>query len=303
MLSFCAYKRFNNFCLDISFSVEKGEFIALFGPSGAGKSTILRLIAGFEKAEFGASKKAELIYFNQNIKKAKNAHISSFDITSKLSEKEIFLPPQKRNIGFLFQDYALFSNMSVLKNLLYAKNDKNYAEFLLDLCDLGAFKNALPNELSGGQKQRVALARALMREPELLLLDEPFSALDNALKSKLQDYLIKIHQNLKPTIIMVSHDLSEVYKLAKRVLIVKNGKIIKSGLVSEIFMPDKGSQKINVVGKILELKNEGAIFIAVVQIANNLAQIVLSPLEAKGLKAGDEIIISVKAFKANVKKL
>lgn len=301
MLSFCAYKKFNDFCVDASFSVDKGEFVALFGASGAGKSTILRLLAGFERADFGASKKGEVIYFNH--KKLKNADISSFDKAPILNTKEIFLAPQKRNIGFLFQDYALFSNMSVLKNLLYAKNDKNYAEFLLDLCDLNGHKNALPNELSGGQKQRVALVRALMRRPELLLLDEPFSALDYGLKSRLQDYLLKIHQNLKPTIIMVSHDLSEVYKLAKRVLIVSNGKITQNGSPTEIFMPNKGSQKLNVIGKILELKDEGAVIIAVVEIANRLGQIALSPQEAKGLKVCDEVIISVKAFKANIKKL
>ena len=193
--------------------------------------------------------------------------------------------------------------MNVLKNLLYAKNDKEYAEFLLDLCDLSSHKNAMPSELSGGQKQRVALARALMRRPDLLLLDEPFSALDSALKARLQDYLLKVHESLKPTIIMVSHDLSEVYKLSKRVFMVSGGKITQSGAPSEIFMRGSGSQKLSIPARLLELKDEGAIFIAVVQIAQSLGEVALSPLEASGLKIGDEILISTKAFKASIKKL
>lgn len=300
MLSFKAFKRLGEFCVDVSFSVNKGEFVALFGPSGAGKSTILRLLAGFERAQCGQAKKGELIYFNQ---RAKNANISSFSSALINTHKNTFLAPQKRNIGFLFQDYALFANMNVLKNLLYAKNDKEYAEFLLDLCDLSSHKNAMPSELSGGQKQRVALARALMRRPDLLLLDEPFSALDSALKARLQDYLLKVHESLKPTIIMVSHDLSEVYKLSKRVFMVSGGKITQSGAPSEIFMRGSGSQKLSIPARLLELKDEGAIFIAVVQIAQSLGEVALSPLEASGLKIGDEILISTKAFKASIKKL
>lgn len=300
MLSFKAFKRLGEFCIDVSFSVNKGEFVALFGPSGAGKSTILRLLAGFERAQCGQAKKGELIYFNQ---RAKNANISSFNSALINTHKNTFLAPQKRNIGFLFQDYALFANMNVLKNLLYAKNDKEYAEFLLDLCDLSSHKNAMPSELSGGQKQRVALARALMRRPDLLLLDEPFSALDSALKARLQDYLLKVHESLKPTIIMVSHDLSEVYKLSKRVFMVSGGKITQSGAPSEIFMRGSGSQKLSIPARLLELKDEGAIFIAVVQIAQSLGEVALSPLEASGLKIGDEILISTKAFKASIKKL
>ena len=303
MLSFKAFKRLGEFCVDVSFSVNKGEFVALFGPSGAGKSTILRLLAGFEKADFGYAKKGDMNYFSLSNKTAKNANISSFNSALINTHKNTFLPPQKRNIAFSFQDYALFANMNVLKNLLYAKNDKEYAHFLLDLCDLNAQANAMPSELSGGQKQRVALARALMRRPDLLLLDEPFSALDSALKARLQDYLLKVHESLKPTIIMVSHDLSEVYKLSKRVFMVSGGKITQSGAPSEIFMRGSGSQKLSIPARLLELKDEGAIFIAVVQIAQSLGEVALSPLEASGLKIGDEILISTKAFKASIKKL
>ena len=128
MLSFKAFKRLGEFCVDVSFSVNKGEFVALFGPSGAGKSTILRLLAGFEKADFGYAKKGDMNYFSLSNKTAKNANISSFSSALINTHKNTFLAPQKRNIGFLFQDYALFANMNVLKNLLYAKNDKEYAE-------------------------------------------------------------------------------------------------------------------------------------------------------------------------------
>jgi len=111
------------------------------------------------------------------------------------------LAPQKRNIGFLFQDYALFENMNVFKNLLFANNDENLANKLLEICELKSLKNAKIGELSGGQKQRVALARAVMRKPEILLLDEPLSALDNAMREKLQDYLLALHDEFKMSVI------------------------------------------------------------------------------------------------------
>jgi len=195
-------KKLNEFILDVKFNVKKNEFIAISGVSGSGKSTILRIIAGLERA------KGEVIVDNE-----------------VWQNKKLFLPPQKREVGFVFQDFALFPNMSILENLLYVKKDIDFANYLLKLVELEELKNRYPNSLSGGQKQRVALARALMRKPKILLLDEPFSALDEKLREKLQNYIIKLHNKFNLTTIIVSHSTSEIYKLANRVININRGKI------------------------------------------------------------------------------
>jgi len=196
-------KELNEFILDVKFNIKKNEFIAISGVSGSGKTTILRIIAGLEKA------KGEVIVDNEI-----------------WQNKKLFLPPQKREVGFVFQDFALFPNMSVLENLLYVKKDIEFANYLLKLVELEELKNRYPNSLSGGQKQRVALARALMRKPKILLLDEPFSALDEKLREKLQNYIIKLHNKFNLTTIIVSHSTSEIYKLANRVINISRGKIV-----------------------------------------------------------------------------
>ncbi len=203
MLQIHAQKRFGSFCLNANFSVKRGDFVALFGKSGSGKTTILRLLAGFERASSGEA---------------------SFLGREFFSEKS-FLPPQKRGVGYLFQDYALFPNMSVLQNLLFAKKDKNRAFELLEFVEMREFANANVTSLSGGQKQRVALVRALMSSPELLLLDEPFSALDGEMKAKLRELLREIHRRFSPTILLVTHDKEDVLTLCSKVFFVENGEV------------------------------------------------------------------------------
>ena len=183
--------------LDINLSLQNGEFVALSGDSGSGKTTLLRVLAGLEEA-FGEIIVDGEILLNEKIKK----------------------PIQKRDIGFVFQDYALFPNLSVIDNLLYVKKDKDLAKQLLSLTDLYELKNRYPNSLSGGQKQRVSLCRALMKRPKILLMDEPLSALDPHMRLKLQDEILTLHKEFKTTTIMVSHDPSEIYKLASRVLVL-----------------------------------------------------------------------------------
>ena len=200
--------------LDINLEINKHDFIALVGQSGSGKTTILRAIAGLERAI------GEIVVFNKTY------------LNSKIS-----LPPQKREVGFVFQDYALFENMTVLKNLLYVKKDLSLANRLLKLTELEEFKNRYPAYLSGGQKQRVALCRALMREPKILLLDEPLSALDWKIRQKLQFEIIKLHKEFNLTTIMVSHDMSEAYKMANRVIELQNGKVINDTILKEYHKP------------------------------------------------------------------
>ncbi|MEE3776965.1 ABC transporter ATP-binding protein [Campylobacter sp. CX2-4080-23] len=267
MINFHCQKSFNGFELDAKFSVENGEFVALYGKSGSGKSTILRLLAGFDKPNSGVISNNEQIYYN----------------------KDIFLPPQKRNIGYLFQDYALFPNMSVMQNLLFAKNDIKFATELLELTQLLELKNAYPHTLSGGQKQRTALARALMRRPKLLLLDEPLSALDTNLRTKLQEYLSQIHKKYGMSIIIVSHDKNEIYRLASRVFIVDSGKIIQSGSPKELFLNSNSHQNIDFLATILEINQN----LITCEYANQIYQITL-PNSPNSLKIGDTITLSTQ---------
>ena len=268
------------FLLEADLSFESGDFVALYGVSGGGKTTILRLIAGFEAPQSGFIRVGDKIFFDEKTN----------------------LAPQKRNIGFLFQDYALFENMNVFKNLLFAKNDLALANKLLDICGLTSLKNAKIGTLSGGQKQRVALARAVMRKPEILLLDEPLSALDNAMREKLQDYLLALHDEFKMSIILVSHDIAEIYKLCNKVFVLENGKISRSGSASEIFLKSAGSQKFAFNAKILEIKKRDAIYVANVLINRQICEVVLSSSESMNLKAGDMVVVSTKAFSVNLEK-
>ncbi|WP_067141220.1 ABC transporter ATP-binding protein [Oceanivirga salmonicida] len=167
---------------NFSFSLDKGEILLIKGKSGIGKSTILRLISGLEILESG------------------NIYLKNIDITNT--------SPEKRNIGYLFQNFALFPHLSVINNIKYALRE-NTAEYWLNLVDMNKYANNYPNELSGGEKQRVALARALANSPKLLLLDEPFSSLDEELKNTLRIDMKNILKSLNITTIIVSHDSND----------------------------------------------------------------------------------------------
>ena len=192
--------------------------------------------------------------------------------------------------------------MNVMKNLLFANNDLNLARKLLGLVEMSSLENAAISQLSGGQKQRAALARALMRKPEILLLDEPLSALDNTMREKLQDYLAKVHAEFDMTTILVSHDVAEIYKLASKVFVLDGGKIAQEGGPGEIFLRHRGSQKFSLPAKILEISKRDAIYVAVVSVGQQLCEVALSAAEAANLKPGDEASISAKAFGLNLQK-
>ncbi|MCT7464643.1 ABC transporter ATP-binding protein [Aliarcobacter cryaerophilus] len=266
--------------LDINLSLQNGEFVALSGVSGSGKTTLLRVLAGLEEA-FGEIIVDGEIWLNENIKK----------------------PIQKRDIGFVFQDYALFPNLSVIDNLLYVKKDKDLAKQLLSLTDLYELKNRYPNSLSGGQKQRVSLCRALMKRPKILLMDEPLSALDSHMRLKLQDEILTLHKEFKTTTIMVSHDPSEMYKLASRVLVLKDGKIIDDGLPKDILLKTQGSQKFSLEGELLDIIKVDVINIAIVAIGQQIVEVVISNIEAQNLIIGEKVNVSTKAFSPTIKKI
>jgi len=203
--------------LEIETVISGNELLCLFGHSGAGKTTLLRILAGLTKPDKGR------IVFNDTV---------WFD-----SEKKINLPPQERNVGYMFQDYALFPNMTVEKNISFAQKEKNKEEVdkLMELFDLGILKNQHPAKLSGGQKQRVALARALAAKPNVLLLDEPLSALDFDMRLALQHEIKKAHDLLNTVTVMVSHDLQEVFHLASSVILLKNGTVVNEGKPADVF--------------------------------------------------------------------
>lgn len=263
--------------LKIKLNIKENNFIALTGKSGSGKTTLLRILAGLEKCDGKILVNKEL--WNDNKK---------------------FLIPQKRKIGFVFQNYALFENMNLLENLLYVQKNIKLANKLLDITELSQMKNRSIQSLSGGQKQRVSLCRALMNNPKILLLDEPLSALDTYMRNKLQDEILTLHNEFNLTTIMVSHDVSEIYKLSNRVILLENGKIIKDGNAKDVLLQTQGSAKFSFEGKLLEIKKIDVIFIALIAIGQQIVEVVLSNDEAKNLSIGQKVRVSTKAFSPTI---
>ncbi|MCD6191234.1 MAG: ATP-binding cassette domain-containing protein [Sulfurimonas sp.] len=259
--------------LSVSLSVKDNEFVALSGKSGSGKTTLLRILAGLEESDGVIEVDGEVW---QNSKRS--------------------LSPQKRRIGFVFQDYALFPNMSVLENLLYVVKDRNLAERLLEITELRELRNRLPNTLSGGQKQRVSLCRAMMNRPKLLLMDEPLSALDSEMRMKLQREIKVLHEEFGTTTIMVSHDASEIYRLASRVVVLDVGKVINDGTPKDVLLKTSGSQKFSFEGELLDIVKVDVIYIAIISIAQQLVEVVVSSEESKQLIIGQKVSVSTKAF-------
>ena len=211
--------------LEVDLKIKQGEFLAISGESGAGKSTLLRILAGLEKAD------GEVIVNGQNWKD---------------------VPVQQRQIGFVFQDFGLFENMSVEQNLLFVSNNKELADELLNITQLSELKRRKPNTLSGGQKQRVALARAFMNYPKILLLDEPLSALNHEMRLKLQNDILALHQRFGCTTLMISHDASDIYRMASHIIVMELGKVIKEGTAKEVFSTNTS----HLNGEVLEVQKD-----------------------------------------------
>ncbi|EAH5067284.1 sulfate/molybdate ABC transporter ATP-binding protein [Campylobacter jejuni] len=268
--------------LDLNFKkdIESGKITALFGESGAGKTTLLKIIAGLIRPEFGCIEVDNELWFD--------------------SSKNFSLALQKRKIGFVFQDYALFPNMNVKENIAYAASSKAKVSELLALMGLENLAKIYPKHLSGGQAQRVALARALAREPKILLLDEPLSALDFKMRANLQDELAKILEYFKISTLLVSHDLTEIYKLSHRVLELKNGKIIKDFPKNEFFTHSSISAKLRLSATLLEIKKSDILVVLTLLLNQDIIKITLSEEEFlkayQDIKIGDTLLLSIKAF-------
>jgi molybdate transport system ATP-binding protein len=264
--------------LEVNVSIEKQSFVALSGQSGSGKTTLLRILAGLEPAQGRIVVEDEVW----------------------LDEKKS-LPPQKRGIGFVFQDYALFPNMSVIDNLMFVKKDVRLATHLLDMTELSELAHRSVMSLSGGQKQRVSVCRAMMNRPKLLLMDEPLSALDPSMRTKLQHEILALHKEFETTTIMVSHDPSEIYRLSNRVIVLSQGKVCADGDAKRVLLKTQGSQKFSFDGELLDIMKVDVIYIAIVSIGQQIVEIVLDESEATALHVGDVVSVSTKAFAPIIK--
>jgi sulfate transport system ATP-binding protein len=212
-------KNFGDFVAleDVSLSIPTGQLTALLGPSGGGKSTLLRIVAGLESADSGT------------------VEIDGSDATG--------LPAQKRNVGFVFQHYAAFKHMTVAKNIAFGleirkrpKDEvKAKVDELLALVHLTQFGHRLPSQLSGGQRQRMALARALAIEPTVLLLDEPFGALDAKVRKELREWLRRLHDEVHVTTVFVTHDQEEALEVADSLVVINEGRIEQIGSPDDLY--------------------------------------------------------------------
>ena len=213
------HREFDDFKLDVQFQSESRR-IGILGASGCGKSLTLKSIAGIERPETGKIESAGKVFFD--------------------SAKKIWMPPQERNVGYLFQNYALFPTMTVEKNIGIAlrcgkKEKEKKVRDMIDRFSLQGLEKKLPGQLSGGQQQRTALARIMIYEPDMILLDEPFSALDSYLKEQTQRECLELLQDYPGTVIMVSHSRDEIYRFSEEVLVMDGGKAIIQKTVKELF--------------------------------------------------------------------
>ena len=202
------------FSLEVSFASDQ-DVVVLFGPSGAGKSLTLQAIAGLITPDAGRIVVGERVLFD--------------------AERRIRVPARHRDVGYVFQDYALFPHLTVARNVAFGlkrgwpwylpRGERLRLEEVLDIFELTPLRHSLPRDLSGGQRQRVALARALIRRPSLLLLDEPFSALDALLRAKMRRELLKVQARFKVPVILITHDPEDVAALAETVVVYDTGRI------------------------------------------------------------------------------
>lgn len=256
---------FGDMNLVVQTNIKKGDFVSITGASGSGKTTLLRILAGLEETQ-GEIKLDNQIWQNYSIK----------------------LPTQQRNIGFVFQDYALFPNMTILENLLFVNKNIDLARHLLDVTELSSLSNRYPKNLSGGQQQRVSLCRAMMNNPNLLLLDEPFSALDFKMREKLQNQIEILHKEFNTTTLMVSHNPSEIYKLSNRVIELENGQIIKD------YNPRETISTHNVLqGKVIDIIPSDTTTNIVILIDNQFITITKSKEDAKNYVLNQLIKFSI----------
>lgn len=272
--------------LDVSFELGKGRLLTLYGSSGAGKTTILRILAGLTGIDSGYIEVDGEVWQDTGAK--------------------INVPARKRSVGLVFQDFALFPHLTVKEQLIFALpkgGDKTIVTELIELMELGSLQDRLPALLSGGQQQRVALARAIARRPGLLLLDEPLSALDDEMRFRLQDYILKAHRHYHLTTILVSHYLPEIFRLADEVICLEKGRVQKQGSPQNIFVEEKISGKFKVTGEIIGIVKADIVYIVSILSANNIVKVIATEEEISGLHTGQKVMVASKAFNPVIIKM
>jgi iron(III) transport system ATP-binding protein len=204
---------------DVSFKLQPGEIACLLGPSGCGKTTLLRIAAGIEKPDSGS------LLFDGQV----------------MAGKGIFVPPEKRSIGLMFQDFALFPHLTILDNVAFGLKNlprseaRRVAQHALERVDLAHYAGSYPHHLSGGEQQRVALARALVPRPQVMLMDEPFSGLDQRLRESVRSETLALLRETRASCLLVTHDPVEAMGLADRIFLMRQGKLIQAGTPEELY--------------------------------------------------------------------
>ena len=278
MIKIQIYKEFfksaNQFSIDVDFSLKKGSFNALFGDSGSGKTTILNVIAGIKYADRGK--------------------ISVLDNVWLDTAAQINLAINKRKIGVVFQNSILFPHLTVYENLVFSKEKNDSLELMNELIQLFSISDLLkqfPENLSGGEKQKVAIVRSLIRNPDLLLLDEPFSAVDFQQRKELQDALLQVHQKLKFTALVISHDIEEVVRLSDNIFMLDKGKVIKNGPALALFENKEEDTTISLTGIVVSVEQLGRNQKIRILVGNEIHAI---EKENSMHQIGDRIIVEMK---------
>ncbi|WP_426572312.1 sulfate/molybdate ABC transporter ATP-binding protein [Aquihabitans sp. McL0605] len=233
-------KRFGSFVAldDVNLTIPTGQLTALLGPSGGGKSTLLRIVAGLDFADEGT------------------VAIEGIEATD--------LPAQKRNVGFVFQHYAAFKHLTVARNVAFGleirkrpkAEIKARVQELLELVHLDQFGDRLPSQLSGGQRQRMALARALAVEPNVLLLDEPFGALDAKVRKELRDWLRRLHDEVPVTTVFVTHDQEEALEVADEIVVINEGRVEQIGTPDQLYDEPASDFVMSFLGPVTQFRGQ-----------------------------------------------
>lgn len=266
--------------LNVQFDLAAGDVLALSGPSGVGKTTLLRLLAGLDAPDRGVIRYGEQLWLD--------------------SATPYTLPTAQRRVGFVFQDYALFPHLSVHDNLRYGQReaDPDAIDNWLQQMELTALARRYPHQLSGGQRQRLALARALIGKPQLLLLDEPLSALDAKLRYELQHRLAQALQSQPTTTILVSHDSSEIFRLAHRVLQWRSDAPPRLGTPTELLLGPLTPGRCTLHATVLALLPADMMVTAVVSVGHDHITTLITQAEANALHIGMPVRVELNGTSA-----
>ena len=258
--------------IELDLQLRSGSVSGIIGSSGAGKTSVLKMIAGIQQPDQGKITCDQEVYYD--------------------STAGIDLAPQQRDVGLVFQDLALFPHMDITAQLKYALapgQDESIIEDVMQMMDLTALRHQRPQRLSGGQQQRVALARSIVQRPAVLLLDEPFSALDTEMKRQIRSYVKDIHDRYKMTIIMVSHDHGDIAELCDQVIRLDQGKVTHQGPPRELI--EQGS--LQLTGRVVQLEKIDGAYRLTLDIQGDLSELTISEQQATGIKQGSTIDLNI----------